>query len=116
MNDETYEGKERRVYYRLGHPYADIPKLMVWGDEYQAIDVSEEGVKFRCDEYSGVKMGQTISATITFQDGESFDLEGKIARIQDNEIAITLSKGIPYKKIVQEQRYLIRKYTRPRQA
>ena len=116
MNDKIYEGKEKRVCYRLAHPYADIPKLMVWGDEYQAIDVSEEGVKFRCDEYSGVKLGQTISATITFQDGESFDLEGKIMRIQDNEIAIKLSKGIPYKRIVQEQRYLIRKYPRPPQA
>lgn len=116
MNDKTYKGKERRVYYRIGHPYADIPKLMVWGDEYQVIDVSEEGVNFRCDEYSGVKPGQTISATITFHDNESFDLEGKIMRIQDNEIAIKLSKGIPYKKIVKEQRYLIRKYPLPRQA
>jgi len=116
MNGKTHKGKERRVYYRIGHPYADMPKLMVWGDEYQVIDVSEEGVNFRCDEYSGVKPGQTISATITFHDGESFDLEGKIFRIKDNEIVIKLSKGIPYKRIVQEQRYLIRKYPQPRQA
>ena len=87
---------ERRTYIRLRYPQTERPKLMISGNEFDVTDISEHGIKFY--------LGSKISGTITFHDGESLLIEGKIIRIQNNEVAVHLSKAIPSDRMIEEQK------------
>ena len=69
---------------------------MISGNEFDVTDISEHGIKFY--------LGSKISGMITFHDGESLLIEGKIIRIQNNEVAVHLSKAIPPDRMIEEQK------------
>ncbi|MBW2148868.1 MAG: PilZ domain-containing protein [Deltaproteobacteria bacterium] len=102
MKDNTYDGTQKRDHFRVTYPYTERPKLTITGEGFDIIDISEKGIKFSLD--------TTLRATISFHDGESLHVEGKIIRIRNNEIVVHLSKDIPPERISTEQRYLMNKY------
>ena len=103
MNDKKDHGEEqRREHFRIEYPYTERPKLTITGGEFTAIDVSETGMKFA--------IKKPLRAAITFHDGETLNVEGEILRIQGNEVVVRFSKGIPPRRIMKEQQYLLSKY------
>ena len=88
--------QERRTFFRLRYPQTERPKLIISENEFDVTDISEHGIKFY--------LGSKINAMITFHDGESLSIEGKIIRIQNNEVAVYLSQGIPSDRIIEEQK------------
>lgn len=109
-DDKTARGQQRREHFRVAYPLAERPKLKMWEREHNVIDISEQGVKFRYDSSITVRSTKIIRATIRFHDGELVSIEGKVVRSGTNEAILVLSKGIPYKRIVEEQRYIKSKY------
>jgi hypothetical protein len=102
MKNKTSTGREKREYFRIKYPHDSTPKLLITDEEFNIIDISEQGIKFDLE--------KTIQGIITFHDGESLSIEGKFLRTQSNEIVIQPIKGIPSERITKEQKYLMKKY------
>ncbi len=109
-DDRTSRGQQRREHFRVAYPLVERPKLMIWKREHDVIDISEQGVKFSCDKSIMVRGTNINRATIRFHDGEIVEIEGKVVRTGVKEAILRLSKEIPYKRIVEEQRYIKSKY------
>jgi len=97
----------RRRHYRVAYPPNDAPTLHTKNGQATVINISEEGMKFACDVQQLPALTSEIQGTVVFGDGQAFEIEGKIVRV---EVAARLSKAIPYEKIVKEQIQLIKKY------
>ena len=95
MKDERYHGVEKRDDLRVKYAHVERPKLMIAEEAFKIVDISERGIRFLLE--------PTLRATLTFRDGESVQIEGKISRIFNNEIAVRLSKGIPPERIEKEK-------------
>ena len=102
--------EQRREHFRVFYPVSERPKIRILGEDYDVAEAAERGIKFCARKGAENKFEEIVYATITFHDGEFYDFEGKVKRLEKDEIVLQLSKGIPYKRIVKEQRYLIKKY------
>jgi hypothetical protein len=103
----TYRGAQRRTLFRVDYPLQYRPTILIDGREYNVVNVSERGVKFRCE--GDIEWEETVQGIVTFYDGESLDVEGKVVRHGENEAALKLVKRIPFQRIINEQRFLINK-------
>lgn len=99
--------EQRRSHFRIEYNALNCPILKLAGIEFNVLDLSEAGIRFSMDGFSGLKVEMDISGSLTFRDGESFLLHGKVIRIDDNKVSLTLKKPIPLRKIMSEQRALI---------
>ena len=110
-----YKGEERRRHYRIHYPMMRRPWVDVWGQRLEVIDVSEGGVRFQCPDSQGVSAGEAVQAVITFDDQGSVDVEGIVVRVERRRVALRLTVGVPYARVVREQlRLLSHSATRPR--
>ena len=75
-------------------------------NEYDTIDISERGIRFICREIYEFQTGMELEVRITFHNGEYLNLEGEILRTDEKVAVVYLSKSIPLKRIVAEQRYI----------
>lgn len=107
MGEKKDGNEERRRYYRIEYPAPMRPTLKIRKHEFQVLDISEKGVRFLKDKQ--VRFGRWVSGEVTFYDGQTMIIEGKIVRNQENNIGLFLTiKAIPYSKILSEQRLLAR--------
>lgn len=110
-----YQGEERRRYYRVRYPMMRRPSVDVWGRRFDVIDVSEGGVRFQCSDPESAPAGQPVQAVITFDDTGQAEVEGTVVRVERQRVALELTVGVPYSRIVREQLHLLsRSATRPR--
>ncbi len=79
---------------------------MILNNEYVTIDISERGIRFICNEIDEFQTGIELVVQIIFNNGEELDLEGEILRTDEKIAVLCLSKRIPFKRIVAEQRYI----------
>ena len=106
MQNKQYKGKNNREHYRIRYPLSCRPRLTILNNEYETIDISERGIRFICKEISVFQAGMELEARITFNNEEYLDLEGEILRTDERVAVLYLSKRIPFKRIVAEQRYI----------
>lgn len=104
-----YSGTQKREFFRVEYPIKYRPKLVIAEDEneYDVVDISERGVKFLSKGGEGFE--DNVEGTITFHDGESLDVVGKVLRRANNKVVLSLVQKIPFRRIIKEQRYLINK-------
>lgn len=76
------------------------------------VDISERGIKFVCLRKEPLQPQSIVRGEILFDDGESYEIIGEVIRYQNDMVALYLNEGIPYNKIVAEQRRLRQKYPR----
>ena len=57
-----------------------------------------------------VRLGQPFVGVVRFQDGESNSIVGVVLRIDENKMAVKLSKGISLRRMMAEQIRLRKKY------
>ena len=108
MTAKDYGGPERRRYFRLEYPPDERPELIIGKKTFQVLDISERGVRFVNDE--DARFAEWVKGTITFHDGVSIEVEGKIVWEHADEMGIQISIApIPPGRVLQEQRYLIAK-------
>jgi hypothetical protein len=106
------KSSQKRDHYRLEYPVSDRPSVLINGQQYEIVDVSEQGMKFKCENKITPDQDAPFKATVFFKDGKSFDVSGTILRYNPDQdhCVVLLSKGIPLAKMIEEQLILIRKY------
>lgn len=86
--------KEERNDFRVNFPHIEKPTLIMSENGFDVLDISKRAIRF--------SLGTTLRGTMTFQNGESLNIEGVIFKIQDNEIVVQLSKDMPSERIYKE--------------
>lgn len=107
------DNDQKREYFRLIYPVNDRPTIEIEGEKYSVMDLSEEGVRFGHAPTVCLGIGSVVRGTIEFRDGSKEQVVGKIIRIVEEKPAFTvmqLTAGLPMKRMMDEQRALIRKY------
>jgi len=76
------------------------------------LDLSEKGLKFDCGPRFRPTDGAAIKGTVVFRDGKTCDVAGTVLRyiVDKHQCVLTLTKGIPLTKMMEEQRHLLQKY------
>ena len=101
------EQQEKRRYFRIEYPASIRPTLKIRKHEFEVVDISEKGVRFFADKK--IKFGRWVTGNITFCDGQTVGIEGRIAWKRGESLGMFLTiKPIPYSKILSEQRLLAR--------
>lgn len=87
MNDKSYNGPERRKYFRYNVIYAPKQARLKIGDQhFQVLDYSEGGLRFT--KQKNFKSDRQIKATLVHADGRSEDIVGEIVWQTDKEIGL----------------------------
>lgn len=108
--ETEYNGENTRQFYRVEYPETESPVLHAAGYELHAINVSEKGGKFLNKGEKQLNCGDRVLGKITFSDGKSLPVEGEVLKVFDKEVVICFSKGLPYSRIIKEQRLLMNKF------
>ena len=107
MSEKKSEEQEKRRYYRIEYPASMRPILKIRKHEFEVMDISEKGIMFLADKKT--RFGRWVSGEITFYDGQTIGIEGKVVWKHENDIGMFLNlKSIPYSKILSEQRFFAR--------
>ena len=101
------ENQEKRRYYTVEYPASMRPSLKIRKHKFEIVNISEKGVMFVADKKTA--FGRWVSGEVTFYDGQTMGIEGKVVRRHENNIGMCLTiKPIPYSRILSEQRLLAR--------
>ncbi len=102
---DQYGGQEKRTHVRLLYPPQKRPMLKVGNHKVEVVDISEGGMKLF--NYMQHKFGPNIQGMVVFQNGASYEVNGKVAWQFKNELGL-LSNRIPRIIIEEEVEYLLR--------
>ena len=101
---------ERRAFFRLRYPIFERPRLYIYRQEYETCEMSEYGVRLSGPGVATMPIGMPVEALLTFRDGETLMIAGKVLRIDHGEVVLVLTIPIPGQRIMKEQRYLLSRY------
>jgi PilZ domain len=98
-----------RAFYRLVYPLLARPELRIGGQSYSVVDLSEEGVRF---EARGPfpEIGLPMEGQLQFKSKTEIDVAGIVVRVTPPTVALKLVRAIPLPVIMEEQRYLKRRF------
>ena len=100
-----------RQFFRVIYPKGVRPKATIGRKIFPIIDLSEGGMKIFSDNPTEeFKVRMEIEGVVAFADGSSLTFKGFILRIHKDFIVVRNKVGIPLKKILSEQRFLIKEY------
>ena len=102
--------EQKREYYRVEYPLNDRPALLSMDDEFEVVDISEGGLKFKVEASEHFSVGDELGGKIKFSDNYTFDCKGKIIRIDDDNVAINYAHHLPLERVRLEHLLLIKKY------
>jgi hypothetical protein len=108
--DKSCRPHERRRYFRLRYPVSARPLLTISMRSFLVRELSEGGLRFAADMPDEFRVNDIVQGKITFRDRESLPVEGRVLRLVEDEIIVELTKGIPLKRMVEEQKYLIKHF------
>ena len=109
MINSEKTGKERRQSYRIIYSGDYHPKLVVKDHEFDILDLSETGIRFKLIEKIKIP-GDLFHARVKIHDGSAIEVIGRINRITGDQAAMFMVvKKIPYQIILSEQAYLRQK-------
>jgi hypothetical protein len=100
----SYE--HERAHYRITYPTAARPRLLVGDLVHSVLDPSEQGMRLRLAEGHEKQLGDEINGLLRFRRGEELRIMGKVIRVREGEVALQLSVGVPFRLVLEEQRYL----------
>ena len=96
-----------RDYFRVEFPKTYYPVMHLEEGQYEVVDVSERGVRFKINDDNKFKEKEELVAIIQFPDGDIFDCSGQVVRMDDHAVSLSLSSPLPLKKIRSEHLYLL---------
>ncbi len=95
-----------REHYRVVYPEAARPRLIGGGLERDVIDLCEEGLRYRPADAEVRAIGDVIDGFVRLRRGAEVGVTGTVVRVDEREIALHLTVGIPLRVVLEEQRYL----------
>jgi hypothetical protein len=102
--------EDQRLHFRIHYPTMDRPVLKISGRPFQIANISERGV---CLAFRGgfpMGVGDSIRGTIHFKSEKTHRVVGTIIRKVEGKLVFTLDEPIPLPIIMEEQRFLLKKY------
>lgn len=106
MSDQPGFPKQRRQYFRVLYPPKYAPVVVIWGRNFQVVDISEMGVRFTNPLGLSFPEGYVVRGTITFYDQETIQISGSVAWTNDQAVGLRLVRGIPFTRVLAEQAFL----------
>ncbi len=100
--------KQRREYFRLEYPVFLRPTLFFSNKKYDVLEISEYGMRFETEDVNGFLPGKKLTVSLKFQDDEVHICDGRIIRLNANEIIVNLLKPVPLYKIRSEHLQIIK--------
>ncbi len=108
---EVRNWESERQYFRVFFPDAETPVLTVDGIDYEVVDASEKGIKFKKPEGDcPFEADQPVSCKFTLKTGESCLVAGKVLRVLPSMVVLILTDGISFRLLMSEQRRFISIY------
>ena len=100
----------RREYFRLPYPEELMPILTIGGQQYLVTEISEAGLRLRCERPDEFQLGEKVEGAVTFAEGEEVTITGQFLRSCENEFVISPLKGVTFRRVVSEQRMILMRY------
>jgi hypothetical protein len=106
MGEEEFNGESTRQFYRINYPDAVRPRLRTEKGSFRIKSLSEHGAELIIEDHRLIEPKESIYGDVTFHDGESSFVEGKVLRSFGESFILRFTVGVPLRIIVNEQRYL----------
>lgn len=103
-------GPQRRQLYRIVYPLKARPRIQLGQESFPVADLCERGIRFLHSGAQRFKMGEEVQAVVHFADGSSVEIRGSVMRVQDKQAVLHLGVPISPAKVLQEQRYLLKRF------
>ena len=95
----------------MAYPATARPRLALGDWEYEVLDCSERGLRYRCLRELLPEPGTELRGMVRFPRGAEAAVEGAVLRVQGDEVAVLFTATwIPRAAILDEQRYLRGRY------
>ena len=107
MTLESFQN--RRRFFRLRYSESDEPLIITCGRSFFVTEISEQGFCFYADDPTRFSVEMPIDAVLLFRNSETCPVFGCVERIQEHEIVVVLGKGIPFSRVMSEQRRIAKK-------
>ncbi|MER2581589.1 MAG: PilZ domain-containing protein [Candidatus Competibacter sp.] len=102
--------QELRQFHRIRFPIAERPTFLHEGKSLTVIDVSAWGLRYAAPGQPLPQLQDPIVGLLRFRRGTQIKIEGVVVRIQNDHVALQLTKEIPFSILLAEQRYLHARY------
>jgi hypothetical protein len=100
---------ERREFFRIRYPSVERPQMEVGENRFDVAELSEGGLRV-LGEFEELESGHQTEATLRLLGGSSLQVMAAFSRIDDGEAVFDNLQGVSFGEMMNEQRYLIRKY------
>ncbi|MHC4878239.1 MAG: PilZ domain-containing protein [Planctomycetota bacterium] len=100
---------ERREYFRVRYPEVERPIIEIDDNRYDVAELSEGGLRVLGD-FGELESAQPVKARLHLLSGEPVKIMATFSRIDEGEAVFDQLAGISFAEMMNEQRYLIRKY------
>jgi hypothetical protein len=101
---------ERR-FYRLNFPEKERPAFVVGDHSMNVVEVSEGGLRYEPVPGHEPAIGGKLQGRVTFRHAGEFAVTGTVSRMQESTLVIVLERpGLPYAALMEEQRFLMKRY------
>ena len=95
----------RREFFRLPYPVMSGAVLSVDGTNYTVAEVSEGGLRLRCDS-ARFPLALRVEGTLVLTAGMRCTVAGTVLRAEDKCVVLKLSRGPTSYDVIREQRYV----------
>ena len=95
----------RREYFRVQYPAVERPCLEMEGESHAVMDISEQGLRYQAGD-SSPDVGREVAGIVRFSRGECVEVRGTVLRVVDGQVSCRLTTGVPFKIVIDEQRYV----------
>lgn len=93
----------RREYFRLPYPVMSGAVLSVDGTNYKVAEISEGGLRLRCDS-AQFPLAHQVEGTLVLTAGLRCTVAGTVLRAEDKCVVLKLSRGPSSYDVIREQR------------
>lgn len=102
-------GDERRQFFRVRYPAIERPIIEIDGSQHEVAELSEGGLRV-LGTFTELKAAQQVAAELRLLSGAGLKIAATFARIDGEEAIFENLQGVAFAEMMNEQRYLIRKY------
>jgi hypothetical protein len=100
-----------RAYYRLVYPMRARPEITIGGETFAVLDLSERGIRWEVPRGPLPPVGTRFAGRLVLRTAGELDVEGEVVRHDPPDVGATLTRGVPFAVMLDEQRSLTRRLT-----
>ena len=105
--------EDRREHFRLVYPEQQRGFVKLYGHPYPIQDISQKGIKIIVEEPNAIEEWQldtAVEAIVFLVFGAKIHIKAKVLRIEEEYVVFYLEDPIPFKTMIEEQRFLIKEF------